>query len=106
MDVDSLRVELSNNGQEHLLHHWHSLNEEDKKTLYYDLKSINYAEVNKYFGGCIQDLEKAEEKVDDHLQPIAKDALGSVTRTDPENIKAYEELGEFWELFIVCYNTE
>ena len=38
-------------------------------------------------------MEKMAEKVDDHLQPVPQDIMGSVTRTDPETLKQYEEIG-------------
>ena len=40
-------------------------------------------------------MEKIAEKVDDHLQPIPQDIMGSVTRTDPETLKQYEEMGMY-----------
>ena len=38
MDVDSLKTELKNNGQDHLLKYWETLNDEQKGLLYNDLK--------------------------------------------------------------------
>ena len=49
MDIDSLRTELKNNGQEHLLNHWEGLSEDEQGALYAELKTFNYAEINKYF---------------------------------------------------------
>ena len=38
------------------------------------------------------------EKVDDHLQPVPQDIMGSVTRTDPETLRQYEETGKIaWQ---------
>ena len=38
-------------------------------------------------------MDKMAEKVDDHLQPVPQDIMGSVTRTDPETLRQYEETG-------------
>ena len=60
------------------------------------LQSINFAEVNSYFKQCKHDMDKMAEKVDDHLQPIPQEIMGSVTRTDPETLSQYEEIGRQW----------
>ena len=49
MDVEGLRAELAENGQEHLLQHWNSLTEQEQQILYDDLKSIDYPKLNIYF---------------------------------------------------------
>ena len=46
MDFSGLRSTLEQFGQEHLLQHWDQLNEADQWTLYEDLKSIDFAEMN------------------------------------------------------------
>ena len=49
--------------------------------------------MNSYFKQCKVDMDKMAEKVDDHLQPVPQDIMGSVTRTDPETLRQYEETG-------------
>lgn len=93
MDVDALRIELKNHGQEHLLQGWDTLTDELKKILYNDVRGIDIGEVNRFFEGCVEQLEGLE-KVDDHLQPIPQDALGSVVRTDDRTLKEYDEEGK------------
>ena len=46
MDFCGLRSTLEHYGQEHLLQHWDQLNEADQWTLYEDLRSIDFAEMN------------------------------------------------------------
>lgn len=93
MDVEGLRITLKNHGQEHLLNFWEELSEDERKHLYNDLNSIDFAEVIKYFKQCTGDLEKAAEKVDDHLTPLPSETVGSVCRTSAEQLKEYEESG-------------
>jgi len=93
MEIDALRIELRNNNQEHLLEHWDVLSNHEQAQLYKDLKSVNYAECGKYFRQCMEDLQHAGEKVDDFLQPLSAETIGSVTRTDPESMKRYETEG-------------
>ena len=58
------------------------------------LQTTDLAEVNSYFRQCMRDASKMAEKVDDHLEPIPPQIMGSVTRTDPETLRQYEEIGE------------
>jgi len=46
MDICELRSTLDQYGQGHLLKHWDQLNESDQWTLYEDLRSIDFAEMN------------------------------------------------------------
>ena len=47
MDVESLKTELKNNRQDHLLKYWETLNDEQKGLLYNDLK-VKYDYVIAY----------------------------------------------------------
>ena len=93
MDVDGLRIELQNHGQAHLLDHWEGLSGDEKKCLYNDLRAIDFAEVNRFFKQCAEDMEHQGEKVDDFLQPLPQETTGSTTRTDAETLKRYEAEG-------------
>jgi len=90
MDLESLRADLEANNQAHLLQFWDELSSQEKETFYDDLKNIDYEEVTGFFKQCTHDLEHAQEKVDDHLEPVPSNVLGSVTRTSPDLIKEYE----------------
>ena len=93
MDVGGLRIELQIHGQSHLLDHWEGLNGDEKKCLHNDLRAINFAEVNKFFEQCSEDMEHSGEKVDDFLQPLPQETMGSTIRTDAETLRRYEAEG-------------
>ncbi|XP_014677660.1 PREDICTED: UDP-N-acetylhexosamine pyrophosphorylase-like [Priapulus caudatus] len=93
MDVDSLRKSLAQNGQEHLLKHWDQLTDSDKKSLYSDLSSINYKEVNEFFHAATESLDDVSEKLDVCMSPIPDDVFGSVRTSTPSEIEEYETQG-------------
>jgi len=93
MDISALRTELQTHEQQHLLAHWDNLTSEEKARLYKDLKSINYAEVKGFFKACKESLANTAEKVDEHLQPIPQDYLGSVTRAGDQTLDRYSQSG-------------
>lgn len=100
MDVESLKAKLSNFGQEHALQFWDSLSEEERKYLYNDISSINHAEVARYYEECTADIAQAGKKVDDQMQPVSPDVLGSVVRTDKETLKRLEQKGWFYFVLV------
>ena len=93
MDLNAIREQLVTHEQEHVLKFWDALSDEHKKELYNDISNVNLAEVSRYFKSCTADLAHAGEKVDDQMQPVPGDVLGSVVRTDPETLKKYEQKG-------------
>lgn len=103
MDLEGLRAELQAAHQEHLLQFWEKLSDDEKQTLYDDLKTINFPQVNTYFNRCIGDLKNIGEKVDSYMQPIPKQATGSVVRTDSEKLHQYEEEGEISSSLICTF---
>lgn len=94
MDVSSLKEQLSQYGQEHLLQFWDSLQENEQKELYKDIVELNLDEVTRYFKNT-QSHENTENvgKLDDRLQPIPTDIHGAVVRTELQRLKQYEAEG-------------
>ena len=93
MDLDALKTRLVQNGQEHLLKYWDKLTEEQKKLLYNDLDSIDFEKVNIYYNVCEAQMKNAGAKVDDQIQPLPLDTLGSFVRTDAKTLKKYNDEG-------------
>ena len=52
-------------------------------------------EVVEFFRHAIQSARHhdEEEKLDDKLEPIPSELYGSITRTNPELLRHYEDLG-------------
>ena len=93
MDVEKLRKELEQNGQGHLLKFWEELDEEQRVRFYDDLRSIDFAKLNRSFEKTFHAAENGkEEKKDEKIQPVPTDKQGSVTR-DSEKLKAWQEKG-------------
>ncbi|KAG1656455.1 UDP-N-acetylhexosamine pyrophosphorylase [Nymphon striatum] len=93
MDFESLKSSLEKYGQEHLLQFWDTLSEEDRQKLSSDIKGIDFDEITKYYKQSASTLNEEIQKVDDIMQPLAKEQYGSVTRTDEKTLKSYSEEG-------------
>ena len=93
MDVESLRQRLANHNQGHLLDHWSSLSADEKRQLYSELNDIDYGLVNKYFNRCKKWMNLVS-KVDEFIEPSAKDVVANIFTTDADTLKAYEDEGK------------
>ncbi|KAL3842150.1 hypothetical protein ACJMK2_020196 [Sinanodonta woodiana] len=93
MDIELLRSELVQHNQEHLLQFWDHLSEQQKNSLYHELKSQNYEEINQYFKTAMATLENASEKLDDLLEPLPSDVCGGVARCDKQTVENYRKSG-------------
>ncbi|XP_064634295.1 UDP-N-acetylhexosamine pyrophosphorylase-like isoform X2 [Lineus longissimus] len=92
MDYEQLKTKLKSFGQEHLLEWWSSLPESEQKELYADLCDINFAQVDRYFKRCNNQLNTTQ-KVDENIEPVPKNLCGSISRTEKETLEAYENEG-------------
>lgn len=64
------------------------------------LISINMGEVSEIFRHTIQSIHDVGEKLDEHLQPIPTELHGAVTRTSPELLRHYEQIGIHYFFFV------
>jgi len=92
MDVQSLRDNLSQYGQEHLVQFWDQLDHEGRQELLHDIGEINFAEAVDFFRHTMQSACSDEEKLDERLQPIPSELHGATTRTGPQLLRHYEDL--------------
>ncbi|EDO47862.1 predicted protein [Nematostella vectensis] len=93
MDIEKLRKDLKEHGQEQLLKFWNELDENQQKKFYDELKGIDYAKTNRSFTVATEDAENHRgEKKDERIKPIPPEHFGSVARAG-NNLKVWEEKG-------------
>ncbi|XP_068703514.1 UDP-N-acetylhexosamine pyrophosphorylase-like [Montipora foliosa] len=91
MDVDSLKTDLKESNQDHLLNHWDSLDDDQKLAFYRDLRNIDFAEVNRYFE---KTMNEAHQKKDEKLEPVPPEYVGSVIgKANSAKVNAWKEKG-------------
>jgi len=93
-NFESLKEQLTRHGQEHLLRFWDELNDAERKQLIQDIHELNLSEVQSFFKRATASLEESSEKLDDRLQPVPESTFMSISRSDKEQLKVYEEEGE------------
>ena len=94
MNVNDLKLRLSQAGQEHLLQFWDELEEAQQAELYAELQAMNFEELNLFFQKATQGLDQSSqlENVDTRMEPVPREVLGSATR-DRDQLQAWESAG-------------
>jgi len=92
MEIAKLREELSKYGQEHLLTHWDSLSQEQRKELYTELQELNLQELTEDFNRTVEELKNAGQKLDDRMEPLDESQCGAVVKSWDGELRKYEQL--------------
>jgi len=92
MEVDKLREKLAKHGQDHLLHHWPSLSQQEREELYAELAALDLGELCENFDRSVRELENAGQKLDDRMQPLDESQCGAVVKSTDEELQRYEAL--------------
>lgn len=93
MDVEKLKADLKEHGQEHTLKFWNELDEEQQARFYDDLRSIDLAKTNRSFTTTMENAENhVGEKKDERIKPMPPAQIGNVAKAG-KNRKIWEERG-------------
>lgn len=102
MDLQSLKSELEEAGQQHLLQFWDSLTDDQKEVLYRDLKSIRFQEVTRIFEESTRPQDNGG--LDDSLlEPLPADVHESVLRSSEATLGEYREEGRLIECCVLPF---
>lgn len=93
MDLEKLKRDLKEYGQEHVLKYWDELDEEQQARFYDDIRSIDLAKTNRSFSTTMAAAENHKgEKKDERIKPIPPDQIGSIPRAG-DNLQVWEDRG-------------
>lgn len=95
MDTKKLAERLAEAGQSHILQFWDQLSPEEQAEMSLVVENMDFIEINNFFQNAMKTSGQiSQEKVDNRMEPVPREVLGSVTR-DHECLKEWEREGEF-----------
>ena len=98
--VSRLSETLAEAQQSHLLQFWKELTPQEQADMTADLEAISFGEINGFFKNAMETSKSSkQEKMDGRMEPVPKDALGSVTR-DRDSVKDWEKEGR---VPLICF---
>ncbi|CRL07311.1 CLUMA_CG020290, isoform A [Clunio marinus] len=92
-NFESLKETLSRYGQEHLLRFWEELSDIERKQLISDIQELNLEEVQSFFMRATASIDESSAKLDDRLKPVPETTFMSISRTNKDQLKIYEDEG-------------
>ncbi|KAJ8279094.1 hypothetical protein COCON_G00061600 [Conger conger] len=93
MDAERLLQRLTEAGQSHLLQFWDELSPEEQAEMSTELESMDFKEINGFFKSAMElSGHSKQETVDNRMEPVPREVLGSVTR-DRELLGDWEKEG-------------
>ncbi len=92
LDWESVRAELREYGQEHLLRHLEQLSESEKASLYADIKDVDFKKLSLLWKDARGNLTDNGEVKDDRLKPLDRSIVGS-TAKDKEAVSRWSDIG-------------
>ncbi|KAJ3598913.1 hypothetical protein NHX12_032876 [Muraenolepis orangiensis] len=92
-DVNRFSQDLAEADQSHLLQFWTQLSPAEQAEFTLDLEAIEFGKINGLFKKAMETSKgNKQDKMDEHMEPVPKDVLGSVTR-DRDSVKDWEAEG-------------
>lgn len=95
-DWKSLREQLAQHGQEHLLRFLPELSEEERRQLFADISDVDLGKLRRCFERAQAAVETGQEVKDELLEPLDESICGSTAR-DVDSVRTWEKRGEAFQ---------
>jgi len=91
--IESLLELVKPFNQEHLLHHWDSLDENEQAILASEIQQTDFEEITGYFKKVKSTMKEEAQEIDHAMNPVPKDLKGSFADSTPEQLENYKTDG-------------
>ena len=100
LSVEAVRSSLERAGQPHVLQFWPELSEDQKKTFLSELTQLDFDELREHCRGAAEAATRSTTKVDQKLEPVPLEFIGSVVKSDRDTINQWQNEGMLFYLII------
>lgn len=100
LSFEQLKQSLESAGQPHILQFWSELCEEDRDTFLHELSQLDLERLKDHCEGAVRAADSPSTALDQHIQPVPPESIGSVRKSDKSCLTEWENEGE-WARFRV-----
>uniref|UniRef100_A0A665WLS3 UDP-N-acetylglucosamine pyrophosphorylase 1 n=1 Tax=Echeneis naucrates TaxID=173247 RepID=A0A665WLS3_ECHNA len=92
MDIPFIRS-LESAGQSHVLQFWPELCEEERDGLLQELSQLDLEGLREHCEGAARAAASPSVRVDQYMEPVPPESVGSVRKSEPDRLSAWESEG-------------
>ncbi|XP_042365161.1 UDP-N-acetylhexosamine pyrophosphorylase-like protein 1 [Plectropomus leopardus] len=93
LSVEQLRQSLDAAGQAHILHFWQELCEAERDSFLQELSQLDLQGLKEHCEGAARAAASPPDSLDQHIEPVPPEAIGSVRRSDKKSLQEWENEG-------------
>ncbi|XP_030642761.1 UDP-N-acetylhexosamine pyrophosphorylase-like protein 1 [Chanos chanos] len=96
LSFEEVASRLESAGQSHILQFWSTLSAEEKDTFLADLSQIDPDDLREHCRGAAEAASRhssPEDLLDERMQPVPPEFIGSVRTSQPDTLKEWEDEG-------------
>lgn len=93
VSIEEVRSGLERAEQSHVLQFWPELSEEVKKDFLLELSQLDYYELREHCRSAAEAATRSTAKVDQQMEPLPLEFLGSIVRSDQNTINDWQNEG-------------
>ncbi|XP_020495711.2 UDP-N-acetylhexosamine pyrophosphorylase-like protein 1 [Labrus bergylta] len=93
LSYEEVQQSLKAAGQTHILQFWPELSDEDRDSFLQDLSQLDLKGLKEHCEGAQRAAQSPPESLDQHLEPVPAESIGSVRKSDKKSLTEWENEG-------------
>ncbi|XP_041816521.1 UDP-N-acetylhexosamine pyrophosphorylase-like protein 1 [Chelmon rostratus] len=93
LSLEQVERSLESAGQSHILQFWSELCEEDRDSFLQELSQLDLKGLRDHCEGAARAAACPPASLDQHLEPVPPESIGSVRKSDPSSLSEWENEG-------------
>lgn len=94
LSFEQIKESLENADQSHILQFWSELCEEERDSFLQELSLLDIKGLKDHFEGAARAAASPSTSLDQNIEPVPSEFIGSVTKSDKSLLAQWENEGE------------
>lgn len=95
LSLEQVKQSLERAGQAHILQFWPELCEEERDSFLLELSQLDLKGLKGHCDGAVRAAASPPDSLDQHIEPVPPEFIGSVRKSDKKSLAEWENEGEF-----------